>query len=90
MKKTFKIGEYVVGGIIEVIVNEPKITINFRNMHSGSKEIVDTKDFISSTSVLNEIEWYIEDNGTYYYAEKVVKWIRDNIELPQASGPFGW
>jgi hypothetical protein len=91
MKKTFKIGEYVIGGIIEVIADKTSITINFRNMYSGNRELVATRQFqIANTDTIRNIQFYIEDNGTHYYADKIVKFIESKIDLPKINGPFGW
>ena len=43
MKKTFKIGEQVVGGIIEVIADNSTLTINFKDYFS--KETILSKSF---------------------------------------------
>ena len=88
MKKTFKIGEYVVGGIIEVVSNKESITINFKDYYS--KEVVLTRDFKFSNDIIRDIQFYIEENGTYYYADKVTEWIKNNVELPQPSGWWGY
>lgn len=89
MKKTFKIGEYVVGGIIEVISNKEKITINFKDYFS--KELILSKIFnIDNNNVLNNIDTFISENGTSYYADKITQYIKDNIKLPEPKGWYGW
>ncbi len=89
MKKTFKIGEYVIGGIIEVVSNKETITINFRDYFS--KDIVVTNTFaIGNSNVTRQMQFFLEDNGTAYYADKVMDYIKDNVELPKTSGLFGW
>jgi hypothetical protein len=88
MKKTFKIGEYIVGGILQVETQKESITINFRDYFS--KDIVLTKTFPVNNDIIRNIQFFIEENGTPYYADKVTQYIKDNVELPQPSGWFGW
>lgn len=88
MKKTFKIGEYVVGGIIQVDANESSITINFKDYIS--KEIILTETFPINENTERNINFFIEDNGTAYYADKVTEWIKNNVELPQPGGWWGY
>jgi hypothetical protein len=90
MRKTFKIGEYVIGGIIEVIADKSIITINFRDMYSGSNPIVVSETFaINNPSIIRDMNNFLEDNGTAYYADKVIKHIETKVELPKTN-MFGW
>ena len=86
MKKTFKIGEYVVGGIIEVVDNKTTITINFNDYNTG--KVVISETFAKDKRVMENIDTYIFENGTSYYSDKVCKWIKDNIKLPENT--IGW
>ncbi len=90
MKKTFKIGEYVIGGIIEVVSTKDTITINFRDMFGKTNNILDTKSFnINDRNIEREILFYISDNGTSYYANKVLEYIKSKIDIPKLN-QFGW
>ena len=88
MKKTFKIGEYVVGGIIEVEAGNNDITISFKDYFT--KELVINKTFKINNDCIKDIQFYIEENGTCYYADKVTQYIKDNVTLPEPSSWFGW
>jgi hypothetical protein len=91
MRKTFKIGEYVIGGIIEVVADKSIITINFRDMYSGKKEIVASETFaINNPNINRDMENFLTINGTSYYAGKVIKHIESKVDLPSPSGMFGW
>ena len=91
MKKTFKIGEYVVGGIIEVVANKNTITINFRDMYSDNKTIVETETFaINNPSINRQMENFLTINGTSYYADKVLEYIHSKVDMPSPNGMFGW
>jgi hypothetical protein len=84
--KQFKIGEYVVGGIIQVNILGNDITINFRDYYT--KEVILTQDFVSdSPRGYIELHNFLLHNGTAYYTDKVIKWIENIVPLkPQ----FGW
>lgn len=88
MKKTFKIGEYVIGGIIQVETQKETITINFKDY--VSKELILTETFPINNDIIRNIQFFIEENGTCYYADKVTEWIKNNVELPQPSGWWGY
>ena len=84
--KQFKIGEYVVGGIIQVNIVGNNITINFRDYFT--KEVILTEDFVSNSDRgYIELHNYLLHNGTVYYTDKVIEWIESIVELkPQ----FDW
>ena len=86
-KKTFKIGEYVVGGIIQVETKVNHVTVSF--LDYNSKKVILTQDFPISVDMMREIDWYISDNGTSYYADKVCTWIKDNVKFPESAKRFG-
>jgi hypothetical protein len=76
MKKTFKIGEYVIGGIIEVNYNNTKniMRISFKDWET--KETI--KEYVTDTFNLftqNDIYYFLCDNGTPYYADMVWQFI---------------
>jgi hypothetical protein len=83
--KQFKIGEYVVGGIIQVNIVGNNITINFRDYFS--KEVILTEDFVSdSDRGYIEVHNYLLHNGTVYYTDKVIKWIESIVPLKPQVG----
>ena len=89
MKKTFKIGEYVVGGIIEVVVNTKTITINFKDYYS-KKVVVTNPLIITDRDIERDILFFIGDNGTHYYADKVLEYINSKVDMRSPNGMFGW
>ena len=70
-KTTFKIGEYAVGGIVEVSIDEnARITIKCKNW--DTKKVVLEKDFAFVDK--SKLAIWLEDEVTsYYYAEKIMK-----------------
>lgn len=79
MTKTFKIGEYAIGGIIQVDIRKNEIEI--KALDWNTKEIVSMNTF----SMLRPGNWtwsvaeYLEDLSTYYYAEKIMKYIKSKL-----------
>ena len=89
--KTFKIGEYCVGGIITAEVSKTKITIINKDWdfstdsrkssdQSNAKEL-QRENFDVSKSSYNEyaVERYLNVLTSSYYAGEIIKWI--NIKL---------
>ena len=72
MQKTFRIGEYALGGIIKVIV-DGNARIKIENRDWDDKSLVQSEifDFVDKFKV----QMYLEDVTSSYYAEKVMNWI---------------
>lgn len=76
MKKTFKIGEYVIGGIIEVNYNNTKNLLSIAFKDWDTKETI--REFITDTFnqfTENDIYYFLCDNGTPYYADMVFGYV---------------
>lgn len=81
MKKTFKIGEQCIGGIIEVEIVKSRqrpTFISVRFLDWDSKKVVCFENFTLSDT--RQCEMYLCDNSTSYYADKVMSWIKPNIQ----------
>ena len=76
MKKTFKIGEVAVGGIIEVNYNNAKNVLSIAFKDWNTKEVVreyKTDNFNLFTE--NDIWRFLSDNTSHYYTEMVWSFI---------------
>jgi hypothetical protein len=88
-QKTFKIGEYCVGGVIQAIVKGDQVTIiskewdmstgcNRGSSQKNAKELgsrtVNSK-MNGSYRILNN---YLHDLTTSYYADQILKWVKSN------------
>ena len=89
MKKTFKIGEQVIGGIIEVIADNSTLTINFKDYFSKETILNKSFNYKNNPNVENDIYFYISENGTSYYADEILKHIKSKIDLNKAN-PYYW
>jgi hypothetical protein len=87
--KQFKIGEYVVGGIIQVTTNKNQIEINF-NDYFSKKTILSETFNLTSNTLRSDIMNFIEDNGTHYYADQVMKWIESKVDIKPHSYFPSW
>jgi hypothetical protein len=87
--KQFKIGEYVVGGIIQVTTSKNQIEINFNDYFSKEKILSETFN-ITSNTLRSDIMNFIEDNGTHYYADQVMKWIESKVDIKTHSFFPNW
>jgi hypothetical protein len=72
MKKTFKIGEYAIGGIITADVNTSTVTITAKDW--DTKEVVRSSTF--SLDSLFDIEMYLNELTSVYFADKVMDFIK--------------
>lgn len=77
-KKTFKIGEYAVGGIIQVCTTSNSITIDALEWNSKQK-IMGREFQVRAMNVSNEINNYLNELTSSYYADKVMDFIKENV-----------
>jgi hypothetical protein len=76
--KTFKIGEYAIGGIIQVTISENKIEIGALDWNT--KRVIKKELFTCMDSSWRlRVSEYLEDLTSYYYAEKILTWIKNKI-----------
>lgn len=79
-KKTFKIGEYCQGGIIEAVLyqsNTQKLTITIRDYYTNEEldsEVFEGDD-LTDFNWKCEVEMWCEQFTTCYYAGKVYEWV---------------
>lgn len=79
-KKQFKIGECAIGGIISVEITGKVIQI--KALDWDSKKVVSSGSTISEDSnSRRNIDDYLNDLTTCYYADKILKWIESKINL---------
>lgn len=72
--KQFKIGEYVVGGVIRVTVNKNTVEIKFQDYFT-KKDVLGKLFSRDDDDAYHYMKEFLEDNGTYYYAMKVLDYI---------------
>lgn len=78
--KSFKIGEYAVGGIIRVEIKGKVILI--KALDYNTKEVVKQGSLTTEQQgVESQISEFLEDLTSYYYAEKIMDWIKNKVDL---------
>jgi hypothetical protein len=79
-RKTWKIGEYAIGGIIIVNIHGKVILIEAREWNS--KEVVSSGSVLSTDSdARRKIDNFLNDLTTSYYADKILNWISENSQV---------
>ena len=79
-KKTFKIGEYAIGGIIQVCTTSD--TLNIDALDWSTKEKIMGREFrINMYDVEYEIFKYLNELTSSYYADKVTDFIKENVKF---------
>lgn len=76
--KTFKIGEYAVGGIIQVRTTSDSINIDALDWNSKQK-IMGREFQVRAMNLTNEIDNYLNELTSSYYADKVLNYIKENL-----------
>lgn len=98
--KTWKIGEYMKGGVLTVETKGKKITIigkdwdtsvgyNKGSNQSNAKEFTRTQINAEESNAEREIMDFLEDLTTHYYASEVCDWIKSKVTL-QGKSWYGW
>ncbi len=78
--KTFKIGEYAVGGIIKVKINGKVIQIEALDWFT--KEILQTgSTMITEKDARRKIDMFLNELTSFFHAGEIMKWIESKIEF---------
>lgn len=76
--KMFKIGEYAVGGIIQVDVVGKVVLIKALDWNT-KKPVSTGSTSLDDPNAMMKIEDYLNELTSYYYAEKIMEWIKGSI-----------
>jgi len=86
--RTFNIGEYCVGGVISLEITDNTISIinrqwdqkmgALKSSDQSNSKIINRWDFdFTNNNLLNEINDVLNDLTTSYYADLIIKWIKE-------------
>ena len=78
--KTFKIGEYAMGGIIQVKVTGKIIQVFVKEWNTNETLRTGTTS-TEDEGVERKLSDFLNDVTTSYYADKVMKWIKEKTGL---------
>lgn len=90
--RTWKIGEYAKGGVITVEIQGKVITVigkdwDFSQGSNKGSSQKNAKEFTRGTTLATEknaerqLLDFLCDLTTSYYADTILKWIKENVEL---------
>ncbi len=79
MKKTFKIGEYCAGGVIHVKTSNDGNSVGIVNSDFTTNAQIGVRVFRWPLDLFN-IEVYLNDLTSSYYALKIIDWIKENTK----------
>lgn len=94
--KTWKIGEYMQGGVLTIEINGDRIDVigkewDFSKGSNKSSDQSGAKEFTRKTFQTNNSEFeildFLCDLSTSYYADEVMSWIKTKVEF---KGGFDW
>jgi hypothetical protein len=78
MTKSFKIGEYAIGGIIRVERIEDVITVEAIDWVS-KQTIMEDRFHIERSGFLNQIDHFLHELTTSYYSDKILSHIKSKM-----------
>jgi len=79
--KTFKIGESAMGGIIQVVITGKVIQVFVKDMYGDGETLKTGTTSTEDDNVERKLSDFLNDVTTSYYAEQVMKWIKDKTGL---------
>jgi len=79
-RKTFKIGEYAVGGKIKILIKNKTIVITALDWYKDTN-IISARYLAYEPNARYNIKGFLNELTTHYYAEKILEWIESKIEL---------
>lgn len=84
MKKTFKLGEYCAGGVIQVMIPENKNLVRIRNATMAG-ETIEIRQFRWELDSF-KLELYLNELTTSYYASKIRDWVTIKAGVRNGEG----
>lgn len=79
-KKSFKIGEYAMGGIIQVVITGKIIQIKVIDMFDNTCMRTGTTS-TEDDNVERKLDDFLGNVTTSYYADKIMKWIGEKTNM---------
>jgi hypothetical protein len=76
MKKQFKIGEYAIGGIIAIETKNDVMKIEALD-YVSKNVVMEDKFHMQNYNFINQIDSFLNELTTSYYADKIINYIKD-------------
>lgn len=84
--KTFKIGEYAIGGIIRVEIKGKVILVKALDYYSKN-EVMSGSVLSDEYDAKRKLSNFLHELTSSYYANKIMEWIENKVEIRK---PYGW
>jgi hypothetical protein len=84
--KSFKIGEYAIGGIIKVDINGKVIQVKALDYYSKN-EVMSGSVMSDEYDAKRKLDNFLHELTSSYYAGKVMEWIESKVEI---RNPYDW
>lgn len=84
--KSFKIGEYAIGGIIKVDINGKVIQVKALDYYSKN-EVMSGSVMSDEYDAKRKLDNFLHELTSTYYANKIMEWIESKVEI---RNPYGW
>lgn len=76
MKKQFKIGEYAIGGIINVETKNDVLKVEALD-YVSKNVVMEDKFHMQNYDFINQVDNFLHELTTSYYADKILTYIKD-------------
>jgi hypothetical protein len=92
--KTFKLGEVAKGGVITVNATSKEVVVitkdwdysagsNKGSNQSNAEELYRKSFSLSNRDAERNILWYLGEETTSYYADKILDWVKTKVKFNQ-------
>lgn len=78
MKKQFKIGEYAIGGIINVETKNDVLKVEALD-YVSKNVVMEDKFHTQNYDFVNQVDNFLHELTTSYYADKILTYIKDKV-----------
>ena len=82
--ETFRIGDWVLGGVINVNILNELLTIKFLDFDTNDLILVEEIRINSSDAYFKTRE-FLEEHGTPYYSDRILSWIESIVTLNKGN-----
>jgi len=87
-QKTFNIGESSYHGRWKIEVKGEKIIV--QGIDWDTRKVEATKEFSFDDAYSHDLEWYLTEQSTSYYAGTMMEWVKEHIPEQKNSTTDYW
>jgi hypothetical protein len=87
--KTFKVGEWGYCNKYKLTTNKTQVKVDHLEPHKGNAK-TPQKVFTLQQVADNDLENYLSEQTSAYYAGEMVSWVKSKVTLPKQAGLWAW